>query len=336
MKAVFRCDATSDIGFGHLSRCIALAEAFRTCAVGSRFAGLFDAPAREQIGSAGFDCIELPFPVNSPDGERDFQPDERESFLVIDSYRADETFLANLKAAGRTVVLLDDFAALAAYPCDVILNFTVAGPALEYPQGPVLLLGPAFFPARRRLVEMRPESATRDRGGPVRNLLVVVAGSDPRRIAERLVRLLRPHKAGLCLRVIAANDADNGIDLAEFAPGSQVVPRQPDLSAQLLWADACITGGGLIKYECAFMGVPAAAVAQNEGQASETRALANAKLVFDLGLADVRSDAQLADAMNEFLDDSDLRRGLTTKAAQTFPVDPSAHAARAILEAIGG
>jgi spore coat polysaccharide biosynthesis predicted glycosyltransferase SpsG len=339
VKAVFRCDATADIGFGHLSRCIALAEAFRLSGVGSVFAGLFDPAAQDQIGISGFDRADFADPVNAAAAERqqlsDAMADDASSFVIVDSYRVDESYLCGLRALGSAVVVIDDFKPLESYPCDVVLNFTWEAGSLGYPEGPVLLLGPAYFPARRQLVENRPQSIARQRPGPVRNLLIAIGGADPKRIAARLVRILRDAHAGLCLHVIAANEGDLPDTLAGFAAGSIVLPRQPDLSEQLLWADACVTGGGLIKYESAFMGVPAAAVSQNEGQAAETRALAGAGLVFDLGLADDCSDEELGGALDRFLADTDLRNGLAKRGRQTFPSDPSAHAAGAIVEAIG-
>jgi spore coat polysaccharide biosynthesis predicted glycosyltransferase SpsG len=338
MRAIFRCDATAHIGFGHLSRCIALAEALRLSDIGSTFAGMFDAAAKDQIAVSGFDCVDLAGPVNTEAADRqlaDTLAKESESFIVVDSYRANESYLASLRALGNATVVLDDFRALETYPCDVVLNFTWEAGSLRYPEGPILLLGPEFFPARRQLVELRPQSMERQRRGAIRNLLIAIGGADPKRIAARLVGILREHHSGICLRVIAANEADLADMVTGFAPDSLVLPRQPDLSEQLLWADASITGGGLIKYESAFMGVPAAAISQNEGQAGETRALTRAGLVFDLGLADERSDEELAIALDRFFADSDLRDGLAARMRQIFPPDPSAHAARAIVEAIG-
>ena len=339
MRAVFRCDATADVGFGHLSRCIALAEAFRLSGIGSDFAGLFDAAAKDQIASSDFDRIDFVEPVNArPIAEEQLSAvmsKESASFILVDSYRADESYLSGLQALGTAVVVIDDFRSLESYPCDVVLNFTWEASGLGYPEGPLLLLGPGYFPARRRLVELRPQSIARERRGAIRNFLIAIGGSDPKRIAARLVRILREDHSGTCLRVIAANEADLSDTLDGFAPDSLIVPRQPDLSKQLLWADACITGGGLIKYESAFMGVPPAAISQNEGQAGESRALARAGLVFDLGLADDRSDKELASGLDRFFADDDLRVSLASRMRETFPPDPSANAARAIAEAIG-
>lgn len=332
MTALFRCDATADIGFGHLGRCIALAEAFRLLAVGSRFAGLFDPAAREQIERSGFEHVDLPEPVNGSRREPELRAGAQ--FIVVDSYRADERYVANLNAGGAAVVLIDDFNALGAYPCDVVLNFTWGARSLGYPEGPALLLGPEYFPARRRLVERRPQSLERMRGAAAANVLVAIGGADPKRIAARVAKVLSKNHGAICLRVLAANDDDPAKTVARFAPGSAVLPRQHDLSEQLLWADACITGGGLIKYEAAFMGVPAAAIAQNAGQDGETQALARAGLVFDLGLADDRSDEQLGGALGRFLSDATLRESLGARIRESFPADPSAHAARAILDAV--
>ena len=332
MKAVFRCDATADIGFGHLSRCMALAEAFRLSGVISNFAGRYDAAAKEQLTEGRFDRADLPEPLKP--GATEHLPEG--DFLVVDSYGANDRYLADLKSTGRAVVIFDDFRKLQTYPCDVVLNFTWDARSLGYPDGPVLLLGPEYFPARRRLVDLRPQSTERDRAGVVRNLLVAIGGSDPKLLAARLVRILSERHADISLRVIATNEADLESSLADFALGSAVLPRQPDLSEQLLWADACITGGGLIKYEAAFMGVPAAAVSQNKGQAGESVALSRAGLVFDLGLADDRTDEELGSALNVFFSDETLRCGLVSRVKSSFPTDPSAHAAGAILQVLGG
>lgn len=316
MKAVFRCDATRDIGFGHLSRCIALAEALRLEGTTCHFSGEYDAAAEDQIATAGFDC-------------EDASPD----FLVVDSYRIDGSDLAALKDAGHRVVLFDDFCALDAYPVDVILNFTVEGPTYNYPEGPELVRGPQYTPARRKLVEARSRSIERPRGGAVRNLFVAIGGSDPKGIAARLVAILRDKHSDLCLHALSP-DGDLSAMLAEFADGSRVLPRQPDLSEQFVWADAVVSGGGLIKYESAYMGVPCAAIAQNVGQDGESKAFAGAGLVFDLGLADDVSDEQLAGDLDSFLSDAQMREAMTSRMREAFPADPAAHAARAILEAL--
>ena len=337
MTVLFRCDATTDIGFGHLSRCIALGEAFGSSKIDIVFVGRFDDAAIAQIAASGFGCAGFANSINEGDDERERLRDliSSEGIIIVDSYRTTPAYLRGLKSLGRPLVLLDDFATLEEFPCDVILNFTWGARSLGYPPGLKLLLGPNYFPARRRLVELRKGSITRDRSGPVSNLLIAVGGADLKRIAARLIRILRANHTDLCVRIIAANDDDLSDDLRDFGHGSGVLPRQRDLADQFLWADACISGGGLIKYESAFMGVPAAAISQNEGQAEETIAFSGAGLVHDLGLAESRTDEELEIAIDTFLADEIDRGNMIDKCREAFPADPSANAAAAILEAIG-
>ncbi|MEM6909587.1 MAG: hypothetical protein AAF494_13010 [Pseudomonadota bacterium] len=337
MNALFRCDATHETGFGHLSRCIALAEALRLSNTNSIFVGKFDQAACDQLAASGFGSVNLPVPVNTDTSPRELAEtlaSHGADFIVLDSYRADERYLYDLASLGPSIVAIDDFRALSDYPCDVVLNFTWEAPSLDYPEGPVLLLGPQFLLARRNLVEHRARSIERDRRGPVRNLLIAIGGTDPKGIATRLIRILHELHSGLCVRVIAQSTCEIAAMMERFSPDSLVLPRQPDLSEQLMWADAAITGGGLIKYESAYMAAPAAAISQNEGQDGETQVLSRAGLVFDLGLADSVSDNELANALDRFISNAEMRSTMTSRMRETFVSDPTANAANAILEAV--
>ena len=337
MKAVFRCDATPHIGFGHLSRGLALAEALKAKSVASVFAGQYDESAQAKIGEAGFASVPLDAPVNTHGAAREFTPVlERHGgdCIILDSYRADEDYLADCHALDRALIVIDDFRALRSYPCDAVLNFTWEAPDLDYPDGPALLLGPHYLLVRQRLIEQRALSVARERSGPLRHLLVLIGGADPKGLALRLVRVLLAKHSALRLRVIGEDSAEMQALAAQFAPGSDALPRQSDISDHLLWADAAITGGGLIKYECAYMSVPAGAIAQNEGQDAETRVFSGAGLVFDLGLADRVSDPDLAARLDRFLDDAALRGCMAARMRESFVPNPSANAAHAVLEAI--
>ncbi|MEL7188801.1 MAG: hypothetical protein AAGK17_04550 [Pseudomonadota bacterium] len=337
MHAVFRCDATTDIGFGHLSRCLALGEAFALHGLACTFAGKFARTAKDQIEAAGFKHIGLKAPVNGiPRGDEETAINCKHpaDFVVVDSYRADVAYLKHLRNAGFATLVIDDFCKLEAYPCDAILNFTWEAPTLDYPKAPALILGHNYLLARRKLVERRKQSVERQRGGELKNLFVAIGGSDPKGLALRIVRVLGAINRDVVVRVLGQASAELSSAVECFAKGSAVIAPQPDLSEQFLWSDVAITGGGLIKYESAYMGVPAAAIAQNEGQDGETKVFSGAGLVFDLGLADTVSDDELADRLNTFLSDAAMRANMARLMRSSFVADPSGNAAKAILEAL--
>ena len=338
MRALFRCDAGEGAGFGHLSRCLALAEALALDGVEPIFAGHFEGAAGALCGEAGFarhDCVR---PIGDADEEASvtdhLQATLAPDFWVFDSYKIREDTLAALKARGIRVVLIDDFATLSDYSVNAVLNFTCNAPHLAYPGAASLLLGPQYFLARRALVATREASIAKERAGPVKNLLIAIGGADPHGLAARLVRALAGLGADLRLRIVTDQPGDIAQYLPHFAADSALLGRQPNLGALIADADACITGGGLIKYECAYLGVPAAAIAQNAGQDAESASFAKAGLVHDLGQHDQTSDAQLRTRLAQFLADDAGRASMAKRMRAPFPPDPAAIASRAILDAL--
>lgn len=316
---------------------MALAEALEASSVVCRLAGQFDENAKRKIIEAGFELTALDTPLDPKASSSEIASTMDANafdFVVLDSYRADDGYLASFAALEPALVVIDDFRLLSDYTCDAVLNFTWEAPELSYPSGPALLLGPQFLLVRRRLVEQRALSVARDRAGAARKLLVLIGGADPKNLALRLARVLSANHKDLCLRIIAEDGPEIDSLIAQFAPGSAVVPRQPDISDQFLWADVAITGGGLIKYESAYMAVPVAAIAQNEGQDRETRVFSRAGLAHDLGLADAVTDADLTASLDRFLGDASLRRAMASRMRDAFVADPSANAAQTLLEAI--
>jgi spore coat polysaccharide biosynthesis predicted glycosyltransferase SpsG len=87
----------------------------------------------------------------------------------------------------------------------------------------------------------------------------------------------------------------------------QLIERQPDLEQWLGWADACLCGGGLMKYECLYAGVPVLALAQNAGQAEDSARMAGEELIFDLGnVIDFSPEAGLP-VLERFFEDAQAR-----------------------------
>ena len=337
MTVLFRCDATANTGHGHLGRCIALAEGLAKQGISASFAGDFDATAQSIVEIAGFPSVRI-------EHDDAFVPERSTTFMrhlaqssivIVDSYKADESYLAKLNELAPLVGCVDDFCQLPSYPCDLVLNFTWGASAFDYGPRPAKLLGPAFFPARAALIEGRAQCLGRDRAAPIRSLLIAIGGHDPCRIAGRVTDILVSLACDFSLRVVSAPDAELDHALSSFAPGSERVYGLPSLAKEFLRADAIVAGGGMIKYEAAFLGLPIATIAQNHGQYAETATLADKGVVCDLGQADRVSNAQVQEALQAFLNDHSGRSRMAANAAALFPDDPAANAAKAVCKLIG-
>src|SRR2546426_3741777 len=101
-----RCDGTPETGLGHVSRCVALAEALRECGFVCRFFGRFSAGAADLLSGAdmGFD-----FSAGETGGERDLEctlqtiTQEYAKGVVIDSYFVNDRYVATIDREGVSV-----------------------------------------------------------------------------------------------------------------------------------------------------------------------------------------------------------------------------------------
>jgi spore coat polysaccharide biosynthesis predicted glycosyltransferase SpsG len=227
--------------------------------------------------------------------------------------------------------VIDDFNRLHGYSCAAVLNFTVGAGELNYPVGNQLyLLGPEYLLIRQRLRRQRRVVATH--GNDVRRVLVAMGGVDSYDSTSYLVSLLPYHARNLSLRVIVGRDYRHQERLRCLLNGfrqASILSQLTDLADEFAWAELCFCGGGLTKYESAYMGIPAGVISQNSEQAKETIQFADKGLAFNLGVHGECAEEVMAERISIFLGDRSLRQSLTEAGLAVFPDDPTGNAAAA-------
>lgn len=292
------CNATQDTGLGHLARCLGYAEALVQDGKAVQFVGHYSLFAESMIRA-----IDMSFKNLGEATRRSIDECFEGSFVVpklgllMDSYTLSTKDLLSIRErfADQRIVLLDDFGDRPEYICDAVVNFTVGAETRVYPANIETFLGPRFYPARawlraarkERLAKLEPELLD----GADRWLLIC-GGTDFCRVTHRLVDTLATCVPNAKLRVLLAN----GVDPAEleqkfrsFAEYEMIQPTT-DLKEAFVWADACLCGGGLTKYECLFSGIPVASFAQTAGQQADTDVFVRLGLIGDLGPAYTSTD----------------------------------------------
>lgn len=316
-----------------MSRCLGLAEAFEERHVGALFVGDYSPQVAALLGAAGVPHVGPAGPIGSDAdvaGLLALARDGASRGVVIDSYTVGADYLASV-SAGAPVVFIDDFAALPAYPCAVIVNFTVGAPHRAYPEtAAAKLFGPAYMLSRRSVRQLGRKPVPSARATRV---LVALGGVDRHGLSERALAAL--HRADPRLEVkVVVRPGDRTLPALErwvqsFAAGDVLVGLD-SLAGPYAWADACVSGGGLSKYETALLGLPTGALSQTEGEAEDTRRFATMGLVLDLGGPDVEG-RPLAGPLEELLGDEARRRALHFASGQVFPTDPTARTADEVL-----
>src|SRR5205814_2364447 len=198
---LFRADASSQMGSGHVMRSLALAQACQDAGGEARFATVEIAPGlQSRVGAV---TGHAPFPVSAVAGSG---MDARETialaktaeaaWVVLDGYCFGAEFQTAIKAARHQVLAVDDYGHAEHYSADLVLNQNLHATSALYQnreQFTELLLGTRFALLRREFQSWSKWS--RNCNGEARNVLVTLGGADPDNLTIRVVRELR--SAGL-------------------------------------------------------------------------------------------------------------------------------------------
>ncbi|MFA5123125.1 hypothetical protein [Zavarzinia sp.] len=238
-----------DRGLGHITRCTAYAEEWRTR--GGIVSWRVDGDTQVAAALAAEDDVSLgawqeglpaDWTVNG-------------GYVLVDSYHATRGVLLDLAGTAWGAVFLDDTSRLA-YPTGIVVH---GGPGAIDPQGgaAIWVAGPRFQPLRRAFRAGAERHAVSSR--PTR-VMVVMGGTDPHHLGPKLAELV--------LRVFP----DATVDLIGAGEVSDPrIRRHQGLSAEAMAAlmaaaDVCVSGAGQTVFELARMGVPSVLVGAAQNQ----------------------------------------------------------------------
>jgi UDP-2,4-diacetamido-2,4,6-trideoxy-beta-L-altropyranose hydrolase len=299
--ALFRVDASSRIGTGHVMRCLTLAEALRARGTRVRFV------CRDHEGHLGalirhraFAVTLLPVSMSTSGGEEypawlGATPEtdaaqtiaalaERPDWLVVDHYGIGREWEALLRPHVGRILAIDDVANRP-HDCDVLLdqNYSAAGDeryATLVPGGCKLLTGPRY--ALLSPVYAVHRKALAPRQLPPRRVLLFFGGADP---ADATGMALEALSAGTLRElevdvVIGHNYADRSAlrARAKARPRTTVHEPRPHLADLMTRADIAIGAGGVTTWERMCLGLPTVLVSIADNQRPACEALASAGL----------------------------------------------------------
>ncbi len=325
MHIVFRTDAGSALGSGHVMRCLALAKALRAQGARVRFV------SRELPGHMcdlvehdwGFTVHRLqvpPVPLLEQLGvpwEQDAMKTagvlgriaEPVDWLIVDHYGIDAPWEKRLRTATRRIMAIDDVADRD-HECDALLDQNLHPDAEERYRGRVpascrLLLGPGYALLRDEFREGR--HGIRPRSGRVRRILVYFGGNDPgNETGKALAAIGRLERHHLHVEVVLGpmNPHREAVEREAAAlTHVQVHDSGVAMGDLMLRADLAIGAGGSTTWERCCLGLPTLALAIADNQMDQAQAVADSGALDYLGRADTVSSAGLAEALAKRIDD---------------------------------
>jgi len=294
-RLCIRCDANLDVGFGHLTRCLAVAEEAAQYNITSVFYGDYTGNARSRILESGHEVVPLDSSANECNFLSLLSQAPNTDYVVLDSYKATYTEQQRIAHMCRRLVLFDDFCSMPSYDhCYALLSFTSRARCLPYPaSGAMLFMGPTYFPASRRLRDLRGAKNQRE-SAPASRLLITLGGFAPDDLVEHTMQIANDVAAkGIISSVRFLADSRQVRRLSDRCGLVQLTEHVTDIIEQYQWADLCVTGGGISKYEAAFLGVAVGVCSVNEGQHADTERFCEQGLGVNLGLGKIDRDASL-------------------------------------------
>lgn len=259
---LFRADANPSVGFGHIMRCLSIADSAASFNQEVLFI-LADNTVQGLVNERGYPSIVLGTAYNELEGEAErvsaIIAESRSSALVVDSYFVTKQYLSalqnNCRSVGCVLVYMDDVLAFP-YPCDVLLNYNIYGPDADYKglyQGkktlPIFLLGTSFAPLRREFQSLAHRIVCRQG----KKVLISTGGSDCEHITLELVEEIRK-RAGEEITfhvIIGAMNQDKELiyDRAKGCPNVVLHENVKNMSDLMQACDVAISAAGSTLYE---------------------------------------------------------------------------------------
>ena len=312
---VIRADASAEIGAGHVMRCLALAQAWRTKGGGVSFLmSRAPQPIRDRLRGEGIQVVELEAAAGSAADAAEtteFRRSANVEWVVVDGYHFGPEYQRALKANGARVLFIDDYGHGAPHSADLVLNQNLYAAETPYEgraHSTRLLLGPDYLLFRQEFETVR--NWRRPVATRATRILVTMGGGDAAGMTERVTRAIRSlSETDLHAIVVAGTLASAGGEANGADPADERIEIRGSVSSMpelMMWADIGITAGGTTCYEAALLGLPCLAVVTAGNQQAVVDALAAAGVVRPVAARD-SFQVDLQREMKDLLADRGLR-----------------------------
>lgn len=304
MNVLFRVDASTQIGSGHVMRCLAFAAGLKEKNVGISFVCRdHQGQMSSQIQSRGFHCELLPASekIGRDEGDpkhghwlgADYRLDAEQSiaacgnstfdWIIIDHYGIDYRWHLLLREYSSHIMVIDDLADRK-HDCDLLLDQTYGRKAAIYdqyvPDNCLTLIGTQYALLRPEFRELRAQTlqARKSRDG-IQNILVFMGGADKNNhssvVLGALAQINWPSKPRVTLVVGAqADHIDQLQGQVASHPLEVIILRDVKNMANLMAiADLGIGAGGTTSWERCCLGLPSLVCIVAENQRTLTQSL---------------------------------------------------------------
>jgi len=318
LKIILRTDSSSQIGTGHVMRCLTLADALREQGAECEFVCReHEGHLMDHIRSCGCEVQALPKPSENAsftsdlahahwlgvdwqtDAAQTLEALARETFdwLIVDHYALDHSWESALRSSCKRIMAIDDLADRQ-HDCDLLLDQNYGSSSERYaglvPAECTQLHGPEFALLKPLYAKRRAEQKIRS-GKIERVLIYFGGGADPMNLTGMALRAFQvPELMKIELDIVVGSGYAHKEELETVAGAcgkTRIHTQLPDLSELMVNADLAIGAGGATTWERCCLGLPSMVISTANNQLPACHALAAEDAIKYLGhLNGVTSD----------------------------------------------
>ncbi|EON70440.1 UDP-2,4-diacetamido-2,4,6-trideoxy-beta-L-altropyranose hydrolase [Lysinibacillus sphaericus] len=323
MSIFIRVDASTEIGTGHVIRCLTLANRLKkegkTVAFICRHA---EGDCMELIEQQGFYVYKL----RASEGSlwtyvADYwKEDARETInilrhykveqLIVDHYSIDIKWEQVVRPFTKEIMVIDDLANRP-HDCDELLdqNFYLNKDSRYNGLVPVhtrLLLGPKHALLREEFKEAR--KIIKSFTGKVERIFVFFGGSDPTNETEKVLRAILPiiHLKKIEVDVVVGNSNPNKMKIREVCSTSDQLTYHcqiNNMAELMVKADLAIGAGGATTWERIYLHLPTIVIAVADNQVKAAEDLAEINAIVFLGMHNSIREENISSCLRNIISD---------------------------------
>lgn len=274
MKIFILTEGNQCAGFGHITRCTSLYQAFEAKGFQPELIVDGDDTIKWLLTDKKYEVFNW-----RTEHERLFNFIADADILIVDSYLAKYELYWKLSEVVKTPVYIDDNLRID-YPKGIVVNGTVFAEKFNYPDrnGVVYLLGSRYAMLRKEFWDVT-EKKLKESSDTV---MITLGGDDVNEMTPKILGLLNADSPELIKKVIIGRGFQNIDDIKELQDERTDLIYFPDaegMKRAMLESDIAISAGGQTLYELVRIGVPTIAIAVADNQMNNIRGWLDAGLI---------------------------------------------------------
>jgi len=311
MKLLIFTEGSTNIGFGHLTRCIALYQQFEQIGYTPKLIIYGDKSIQSLIANLHYTVVNW-FDASALENYLSKQID----IAIIDSYLADKNTYGKIVHSAKLTVYIDDNNRIR-YPKGIVVNGNMYANLLNYNKEheQIFLLGSPYTILRDKFLNTPKKNVRKE----IKHILITFGGDDIRNMTPKVLSALNTQYPDIKKTAIIGAGFRHAKQLLRYqGNNTQCVfsPNVSEIKKLMINADIAISGGGQTLYELARTGTPTLVITIAGNQIHNIKELTKQGITIYTGIwHDKNIGEKIIDSIS-FLNSQEKRKKISTLAQQ--------------------